>query len=79
MAHFPIATSQWRRAAVRAILGTGTLTPNQPGDSLRLIKSFRQQQFFAAGWAAFDDTALTLNLPNPYRRQERLDSLAGRR
>jgi hypothetical protein len=33
----------------------------------------------AAGWADFDDTALTLNLPSPYRRQERLDSLAGRR
>jgi hypothetical protein len=33
----------------------------------------------AAGWADFDHTALTLNLPNPYRRQERLDSLAGRR
>ena len=33
----------------------------------------------AAGWDDFDVTALTLNLPNPYRRQERLDSLAGRR
>ena len=105
------------RDAVLAILGTGTLTPNQPGDSLRLIQGFRQQQFFAggatyqviwyretpgsveepitrehetpvllqadtviaAGWADFDDTALKLNLPNPYRSQERLDSLAGRR
>ena len=105
------------RDSVLAILGTGTLTPNQPGDSLRLIQGFRQQQFFsggatyqviwyretpgsveepitrehetpvllqadtviAAGWADFDDTALKLNLPNPYRSQERLDSLAGRR
>jgi hypothetical protein len=105
------------RDAVLAILGTGTLTPNQPGDSLRLIQGFRQQQFFAggatyqviwyretpgsveepitrehetpvllqadtviaAGWADFDETALKLNLPNPYRSQERLDSLAGRR
>jgi hypothetical protein len=32
-----------------------------------------------ADWADSDETALTLNLPNPYRSQERLDSLAGRR
>ena len=31
------------RDAVLAILGTGTLTPNQPGDALRLSKGFRQQ------------------------------------
>jgi hypothetical protein len=29
----------------------------------------------AAGWADFDETALKLNLPNPYRSQERLDSM----
>ena len=101
------------RDSVLLVLGTGTLTPNQPGDSLRLIQGFRQQQFFAggsmyqviwyretpgsveeaitrenetpvllqadtviaAGWADFDDTALKLNLPNPYRSQERLDSM----
>ena len=104
------------RDSVLAILGTGSLTPNQPSDSLRLVKGFRQQQFFtngamyqiiwyrekpgsveepiaretdtpvllqadtvvAAGWADFDEAASRLNLPNPYRSQERLDSLAGR-
>ena len=105
------------RDSVLAMLGTGSLVPNQPSDSLRLLKGFRQQQFYsngtlyqiiwyrekpgsveepiaretdtpvllaedlvvAAGWAEFDEAASRLNLPNPYRSQERLDSLAGRR
>jgi hypothetical protein len=104
------------RDSVLTVLGTGSLTPNQPSDYLRLVKGFRQQQFFtngamyqiiwyrekpgsveepiaretdtpvllqadtvvAAGWADFDEAASRLNLPNPYRSQERLDSLAGR-
>ena len=104
------------RDSVLAILGTGSMAPNQPSDSLRLLKGFRQQQFYsngtlyqiiwyrekpgsveepiaretdtpvvlavdlvvAAGWAGFDEAASRLNIPNPYRGQERLNSLAGR-
>jgi hypothetical protein len=105
------------RDSVLAMLGTGSLVPNQPSDSLRLLKGFRQQQFYsngtlyqiiwyreepgsveepiaretdtpvllaadtvvAAGWADIDEAAAALNLPNPYRAQERLDSIAGKR
>jgi len=100
--------------SVVTVLGEGKLVPNQPADSLRLYRGFRQQQFLvngttyrvlwyreapgnieeeitreketpvlfagdtviAAGWSEFDDKAAELNIPNPYRTMERLDSIS---
>jgi len=36
---------------------------------------FQGDTVIAAGWSDFDDAAAKLNLPNPYRAKERLDSL----
>ena len=55
------------RDSVLAILGTGSLVPLQPSDSLRLLNGFRQEQFYANGglyqiiW--YRDTPGALNAP----------------
>jgi len=38
-----------RKDSVLAVLGTGTLKPRQPADSLRLVNGFRTQMFIVEG------------------------------